>query len=149
MKEGKTSYAPENTSHIYNIPENHSDVRRWSNQIKPWVEGKKDDGIGESFEFDMSYSARQYWDVRILNGYVDPLKPHLFKENNRIKKALLETDTGIKKEFEFRDEAEFTQIVLPNSVKHVKLTILEFYKGTKYRDTCITSVEVSEKLSEK
>ena len=149
LKEGKTSYAPENTSRIYNIPENYSDVRRWSNQIKPWVEGKKDDGIGESFEFDMSYSARQYWDVRILNGYVDPLKPHLFKENNRIKRALLETDTGIKKEFEFRDEAEFTQIILPDDVKHVKLTILEVYKGTKYRDTCITSVEVSEKLSEK
>ena len=97
----------------------------------------------------MSSSARFPRDVRILNGYVDPLKPHLFKENNRIKKALLQTDTGIKKEFEFRDEVEFTQIILPEDVKHVKLTILEVYKGTKYQDTCITSVEVLEKASEK
>ena len=149
LKEGKTSYAAENTGKIYAMPLNYSEVNLWSNQIRPWAEGKKDAGIGETFEFDMSYSARQEWDIRILNGYVDPLKPHLFKENNRIKKARLETDTGIKKEFEFRDEVEFTQIILPNNVKHVKLTILEVYKGTKYQDTCITSVEVAEKANEK
>lgn len=149
LKEGATSYLPANTTQIYNKPANYQQVKRWNNQIKPWVEGKKDDGIGETFEFDMSSPARQDWDIRILNGYVDPLKPHLFKENNRIKKALLETDTGIKKEFEFHDEVEFTQFILPSDVKHVKLTILEVYKGTKYRDTCITSVEVNEKMSEK
>ncbi len=131
------------------MPANYKQVNLWSNQIKPWVEGKKGDGIGETFEFDMSYSAGEPWDIRILNGYVDPLKPHLFKENNRIKKALLETDTGIKKEFDFRDEVEFTQIILTGDVKHVKLTILEVYKGTKYQDTCITAVEVNEKANEK
>lgn len=150
LKEGKTSYAPENTTGIYKVLWNSYDsVNTWSNQTKPWVEGKKDDGIGETFEFDMAYSARLNWDIRILNGYVDPLKPHLFKENNRIKKALLETDTGIKKEVEFRDEAEFTQIILPTDVKHVKFTIREVYKGTKYRDTCITSIEINEKYSER
>ena len=149
LKDGKTSYAPENTARIYAMPLLYKQVNLWSNQIKPWAEGKKGDGIGETFEFDMSSSARFPRDVRILNGYVDPLKPHLFKENNRIKKALLQTDTGIKKEFEFRDEVEFTQIILPEDVKHVKLTILEVYKGTKYQDTCITSVEVLEKASEK
>ena len=126
------------------------EIASWSSQIRPWVEGKKGDGIEESFEFDINYPTRGLpLDIRILNGYVDPLKPHLFKENNRIKKALLETDTGIKKEFEFRDEVEFTQIILPSDVKHIKLTILEVYKGTKYQDTCITSVEVNRKESEK
>ena len=149
LKEGKTSYAPENTGKNYALTANHKQVNLWSNQIRPWAEGKKGDGIGETFEFDMSYSAKRDWDIRILNGYVDPLKPHLFKENNRIKKARLETDTGIKKEFEFRDEVEFTQIILPNNVKHVKLTILDVYKGTKYQDTCITAVEVNERESER
>ncbi|MCR5318990.1 MAG: hypothetical protein K6E22_12255 [Treponema sp.] len=149
LKDGETSYAPENTARIFAMPVLYKQVNLWSNQIKPWAEGKKGDGIGETFEFDMSSSARFPRDVRILNGYVDPLKPHLFKENNRIKKALLQTDTGIKKEFEFRDEVEFTQIILPQDVKHVKLTILEVYKGTKYQDTCITAVEVLEKVSEK
>ncbi len=149
LREGSTLYVPEATTQNYAVPGNYQPVRKWSNQIKPWVEGKKDDGIGESFEFDMSHPARELWDIRILNGYVDPLKPHLFKENNRIKKALLETDTGIIKEIQFRDEVEFTQVILPKDVKHVKLTILEIYKGTKYQDTCITSVEVKEKVNEK
>lgn len=149
LKEGSTSYEPENTTRIYNKPARFQQIKRWNKQIKPWVEGKKDDGIGETIEFDMSYSAREHWDIRILNGYADPLKPNLFRENNRIKKALLETDTGIKEEIEFRDEVEFTQVILPNNVKHVKLTILEVYKGTKYRDTCITSIEVNQKMNEK
>lgn len=149
LREGNTLYVPEATTQNYAVPGNYQPVRKWSNQIKPWVEGKKDDGIGESFEFDISHSARELWDIRLLNGYVDPLKPHLFKENNRIKKALLETDTGIIKEIQFRDEVEFTQVILPKDVKHVKLTILEIYKGTKYQDTCITSVEVKEKVNEK
>lgn len=149
LKEGKTSYEAQNTSKIYNMMTKR-EIASWSSQIRPWVEGKKGDGIEESFEFDINYPTRGLpLDIRILNGYVDPLKPHLFKENNRIKKALLETDTGIKKEFEFRDEVEFTQIILPSDVKHIKLTILEVYKGTKYQDTCITSVEVNRKESEK
>lgn len=149
LKEGKTSYEAENTAKIYNMMTKR-EIASWSSQIRPWVEGKKGDGIGESFEFDTTYPKGGLpLDVRILNGYVDPLKPHLFKENNRIKKALLETDTGIKKEFEFRDEVEFTQIILPSDVKHIKLTILEVYKGTKYQDTCITAVEVNRKQSER
>ncbi|MBQ4496875.1 MAG: hypothetical protein II973_05135 [Spirochaetaceae bacterium] len=149
LKEGKTSYEAENTAKIYNMMAKR-EIALWNSQIRPWVEGKKGDGIGESFEFDTTYPKGGLpLDIRILNGYVDPLKPHLFKENNRIKKALLETDTGIKKEFEFRDEVEFTQIILPSDVKHIKLTILEVYKGTKYQDTCITSVEVNRKQSER
>ena len=149
LKEGKTSYEAENTAKIYNMMTKR-EIASWSSQIRPWVEGKKGDGIGESFEFDTTYPKGGLpLDVRILNGYVDPLKPHLFKENNRIKKALLETDTGIKKEVEFRDEVVFTQIILPDNVKHIKLTILEVYKGTKYQDTCITSVEVNRKQSER
>lgn len=149
LKEGKTSYEAENTAKIYNMMTKR-EIASWSSQIRPWVEGKKGDGIGESFEFDTTYPKGGLpLDIRILNGYVDPLKPHLFKENNRIKKALLETDTGIKKEFEFRDEVEFTQIILPSDVKHIKLTILEVYKGTKYQDTCITAVEVNRKQSER
>lgn len=149
LKEGKTSYEAENTAKIYNMMAKR-EIALWNSQIRPWVEGKKGDGIGESFEFDTTYPKGGLpLDIRILNGYVDPLKPHLFKENNRIKKALLETDTGIKKEFEFRDEVEFTQIILPSDVKHIKLTILEVYKGTKYQDTCITAVEVNRKQSER
>ncbi len=149
LVEKKYSYAPDNTCKVYSVPALFKEVQFFSNQISPWVEGKSGDGIGETFEFDVLYRPKYPLDIRILNGYVDPLKPHLFKQNNRIKKALIETDTGIKKEVMFRDEVEFTQIILPEDVKHVKLTILEVYKGTKYQDTCITSVELTSKVSER
>ena len=108
----------------------------------PWVEGVKGPGIGESIEFDMPPS-RWGWDIYILNGYVDVFKPHLFRENNRIKKARIETDTGESFIVEFNDCVEFKKIELSWKVdpKKVKITILEVYKGTKYDDTCITSID--------
>ena len=55
----------------------------------PWVEGKEDYGIGEYLEFELNqdiYKNNSYngWIIRILNGYVNPEKPHLYKENSNI-----------------------------------------------------------------
>ena len=148
LKEGSKTYAPENVLSVYARSTYNDHNQRWSNKITPWVEGKKGDGIGEYVEFDIP-SGLPYVDIRILNGYVDPLKPHLYKENNRIKKALIETDTEGKKEITFEDVPEFTQIALPYKTRHFKLTILEVYKGSKYQDTCITAIETGVVQSEK
>lgn len=116
----------------------------WKNNI-PWVEGKSDDGIGEFIEFDIlldDLTGLSGINLRILGGYVDPLKPHLFKQNNRIKKLLVETTEGFSKELSFKDAVEFTKIELPKDTKHVKLTIKEVYKGSKYSDTCITAIQM-------
>jgi hypothetical protein len=105
----------------------------------PWVEGVKGPGIGETIEFD-NIPSRYGFYIVILNGYVDPLKPYLFRENNRIKKLKVETDTGYSEVIEFNDQVEFKMVKYPYEAAKVKLTILEVYKGTKYDDTCITSM---------
>jgi hypothetical protein len=121
----------------------------WLKDNVPWVEGKDGDGIGECFEFDL-YPNKDYrftrYEIRILNGYVNPLLPHLFKENNRIKTALVETDKGYKAEISFEDVVEFTEFFIPmvkDGPTHVKITIKEVYKGTKYSDTAVTALEVN------
>lgn len=148
LNEGTKIYSPENILAVYATSTYNDHNQKWSNKITPWVEGKKGDGIGEYIEFDIPAEI-PYADIRILNGYVNPLKPHLYKENNRIKKALIETDTEGKKEITFEDVPEFTQIALPYRTKHFKLTILDVYPGTKYQDTCITAIEIGVVQSEK
>ncbi|MGI5173095.1 hypothetical protein H0R92_05785 [Treponema sp. OMZ 840] len=142
LKDAFYEYAPEGTMKVFNPSE---DPGFWVKNNIPWAEGKKDDGIGEFIEFDIvptDWRAVVGIDLRILNGYVDPLKPHLFYENNRLKKALLETDGGFTAEISFNDTVEFTSVTLPKETVHVKLTIKEVYLGTKYRDTCISAFDM-------
>ncbi len=60
---------------------------------------KTDDGIGEYIEFDITLEPLNR-DVaitlRILGGYVDPLKPYLFKENGRPKNTAGRNRYGIQ-----------------------------------------------------
>ncbi|MBO4704433.1 MAG: hypothetical protein J5647_01705 [Spirochaetaceae bacterium] len=127
----------------------------WVRDNIPWVEGKTGDGIGEYIEFDL-YPSTDYrhdkYRIRILNGYVNPLLPHLFKENNRIKTATVETDKGYKDTISFEDVVEFTDFFIPmkkDDPTHVKITIDEVYKGSKYSDTSITALEANYQLWEK
>ena len=78
----------------------------------------------------------------LVNGYVDPIRPYLFKQNNRVKTFLVETNTGYSKDLTFRDEVEFTFVDLPAGTTRIKLTIKDVHKGTKYDDTCLSSAYV-------
>ena len=87
--------------------------------------------------------------LTILNGYVDPLKPHLFYENNRVKTMLVTTNEGESVTIHFNDVVEFTTIQLPVTTTHVTLTIQEVYKGSKYSDTCISALDANHQLWDK
>ena len=123
-------------------------------QNLPWAEGKADEGIGESIEFDIMSVYNAYSDgagrkeiegdiyVSILNGFVNPYKQPLFYENNRIKKASIYVDGKKYMDLNFNDFVEFTEFKIPSDSKHVKIVIDEVYKGTKYNDTCVTKIDV-------
>ncbi len=161
LKDKYHTYSADGMLSVYEKKTNSADeyMRQipdyWVKDNIPWVEGKADDGIGEYFEFDLSpnndYRFTRY-EIRILNGYVNPLLPNLFKENNRIKTAIVETDKGYKTEIHFEDAVEFTEFFIPmvkDSRTHVKITIKEVYKGSKYSDTAVTALEVNHMLWDK
>ena len=114
----------------------------------PWVEGKEDYGIGEYLEFELNqnvYKSNSYsgWTISILNGYVNPEKPHLYKENSRLKSATLIVDDKKEIKIQFNDYVEITNVKISGEVKKIKLIIDDVYKGTKYKDTCITGISAS------
>ena len=114
----------------------------------PWVEGKEDYGIGEYLEFELDqnvYKNNSYsgWTISILNGYVNPEKPHLYKENSRLKSATLIVDDKKEIKIQFNDYVEITNVKIPGEAKKIKLIIDDVYKGTKYKDTCITGISAS------
>lgn len=117
----------------------------WLKNNIPWVEGKSGDGIGEFIEFDVKIPQNCIYSyIGIIGGYVNPLKPHLFKQNNRLRKVLVETDAGYSWNHYFEDAVKIQYISIPSESKHVKITIKEVYKGSRYDDTCITAIMFKE-----
>jgi hypothetical protein len=116
---------------------------------KPWATGKDPAGMIIEVEFKMPYSKyagrikNKSDHLVILNGYVNPLKRHLFRENRRVKTlkiSSLDETEPFEMLVSFDDAAEFKRIAFPAKVNKVALTILEYYEGSKYKDLCIQMI---------
>ena len=62
--------------------EGKSDPFTCNTLATPWVEGVPGNGEGETLEVSFTYSNDF---IIILNGYIDPAKTHLFKQNGKDK----------------------------------------------------------------
>lgn len=147
LTDKRHEYKPENVKYTMYT----GDCEEWgfTETVVPWVEGKDGYGIGEWIEYDISSFSQWREDLKnrnarlyILNGYVNPKLPHLYKENSRIKKATLIIDDSTEIKIEFDDIVEFKCVELGRPFTKVRLIIDEVYKGTKYDDTCITAITV-------
>ena len=107
----------------------------------PWVENATGAGKGEWIEFFLN-SPQSI--VYILNGFVDPGRPHLFRENSRMKVASITGWTSSGEMFQqtvyFCDFVYFKTVVLPSPVTKIRITIGDTYSGLKWQDTAISAV---------
>lgn len=106
-----------------------------------WVEGIPGDGIGEWIDF-LFYPKQEIKAISIINGYV---KNELtYQANNRLKRVKISFDDGVSFETELKDgqmQAQMIELPEPKNVEQFRITILEVYNGTKYKDTCISEVD--------
>ena len=88
---------------------------------------------------EVKESIRSFY---ILNGYVDFNKQSLYRNNARAKKIQIfdKETTSIVGEFSLIDKVIYQLIMLPKSVKHFEIRIIESYPGNKYSDLCISSI---------
>ena len=121
----------------------------------PWVEGVEGDGIGEWIEVEVASNPKygtKY--LMVLNGFVDVRRPHLYKENNRIKEATLICTPSIGNGDPFEIKINFEDFVYVKKIEFekpcikVKIRIDSVYEGEKYEDTCITSIFTPGTISE-
>lgn len=101
---------------------------------KPWVEGEPDYGIGLKIELS------SYWHIIFIStGFISFNNPKLFMENSR-PKTLRFIFKDINKDFavELKDTPDPQCIEIPKDCKGTcEIEIVDVYKGTKYKDTCI------------
>ena len=110
-----------------------------------WVEGKKDEGIGEYLEYYFENDSPRITEIIISNGYMK--SEETWKNNNRVKKLKLYVNGvpfGILNLKDSRTDQYFEIGTLGHNKNRtdliLKFEILEVYKGSKYNDTAITEI---------
>lgn len=129
-----------------------------------WVEGSPDYGIGEYFELK-DWIPMGEGEIGILNGY--QYNKSVWETNSRVKKFSVSLDGKEVFILELDDVMGVQRFYLPQKVYDkiagtytettneqggysvssnndgggvLRFTIIEVYKGTKYKDTCITGI---------
>ena len=110
-----------------------------------WVEGKKDEGIGEYLEYYFKNDSPRITEIIISNGYMK--SEETWKNNNRVKKLKLYVNGvpfGVLNLKDSRTDQYFSVGTLGHNKNGtdliLKFEILEVYKGSKYNDTAITEI---------
>ncbi|SIQ95627.1 hypothetical protein SAMN05920897_11955 [Alkalispirochaeta americana] len=109
--------------------------------IYPWVEDVEGPGIGEWIQIDISEGRDRFY---VLNGFVDPYRPHLYKMNSRVKAATVigttEDGRSLEQQVRFLDFVYFKTIQFPEPVVSMRLVIDSAYPGSRWQDTAISAI---------
>jgi len=103
-----------------------------------WVEGAEGYGIGET----LTLTLHQIFNLYFSSGFVSFSRPHLYRENTRIKRIRVTNEEGESEVILLRDTPHFQELELEMGLGFgvFKIEILEVYPGTKYQDTCVNSI---------
>jgi hypothetical protein len=119
----------------------------------PWVEGVEGDGIGESITLNVKRPLPLFG-ILIQPGYYDYDDKEPWLKNNRV--AALEITLNNEHTFtESIPDEHFERPYLirvrdyTKPVNKIKLVIKSVYRGTQFRDTCISLVELRAPLTKK
>ena len=145
-----STLAPQGKHH-YEVENIKADPQR--EVLSPWCEGANGDGVGESITLDVKRPLPLYG-ILIRPGYWDYGDDKVWKKNNRV--AALEITLN--------DEQTFTETIpdemfqepylirvrdYTKPVNKIKLVIKGVHRGTQFRDTCISLVELRAPLAKK
>ena len=149
-----TDYDATATSTLAPQGKNHYEVENIkgrSEEGSPWAEGAKDDGIGESITLTVKRPLPLYG-IRIRPGYWGDEKS--WKKNNRV--AALEITLNDERTFTetipdetFRRSYLIRVLDYTKPVTKIKMVIKGVHRGTQFRDTCISLVELRTPLANK
>lgn len=108
---------------------------------KPWVEGEEAYGIGVKINSPIindPSSGERF--LTISNGYVSYRRPELYEMNSRVKTIRIrDIESGKLKDVTIPDSPNMFRIPLYDTITRggIEIVILDVYKGTRFKDTCI------------
>lgn len=125
-QQGKRAYGPKGLLDYYGV----SDA---------WCEGVAGNGLGETIVIRIKRGPA-FRRLLLKNGYSRSQKS--FRNNGRLKRVRITSDTGIDMKVQLQDQPQEQVIRLPKVAPHkwIRVEILAVYSGARYRDTCVTAL---------
>lgn len=128
-------------------------IKGHSEEGSPWAEGVEGDGIGENITLNVKRPLPLYG-ILIRPGYWEYGSENAWWKNNRV--AALEITLNDEQTFtETIPDEPFQEPYLirvrdyTKPIKKIRLVIKGVHRGTQFRDTCISLVELRAALSQK
>ncbi len=133
-----------------------ANVGQWGTSLKEkyphaWIEGVEGYGIGESITFKFPKEAFEEAKIEdkinfngfiVVNGYCK--NKQTWQDNSRVKRVLIAHNGRPLYEAKFHNSMNIQRVYFDNIYLKpgdtVKVTILEVYRGDKYRDTAISEL---------
>jgi len=109
-----------------------------------WCEAVDGDGIGEAVTVEFSEPV-SFDEIQVVNGFATK---ESWAINNRIKTLQITQVAGEhfqRKSYELKDGIKNWQSIkfeLPQTAQTIEFKIMDVYRGTKYRDTCLDDVRL-------
>jgi hypothetical protein len=98
-------------------------------------------GIGETITLRLE-RRQAVRTLSLTNGYAK--SNDTFRANGRVKRALVETDRGLRTVVSLKDTVEPQTLRIPKAtIGWIRLTIAEVFAGDKHADTCVTGFSVN------
>ena len=107
----------------------------YHNRTPPFAIGaSKIKGLTIDIEFTTEATG-----MLLLNGFIDLRRPHLYKDNARIKEFVIIID-GVEQYYTLADEVRFQETGFKKPTKKIVMKIVSYYQGGKYQDICLSSI---------
>ena len=108
-----------------------------------WSEGVQGDGIGQWIQFDFSpdFIVDK---IGIRNGYQ---KKNRYRQNGRVKEATIVYSDHTTQKIYLKDTKAVQYInCKPIPTRFIRIVIDDVFRGTKWRDTCISEIDLYLKI---
>ncbi len=109
-----------------------------------WCEGVSGDGIGQWIEIDLGHET-VVQGFKIVNGYDKEGRFDRWEANGRLAKVEITTDTGHSYTATFEDDRKSHRWTFDGAgirAHTVRFTIRSVFRGSRYHDTCISTLRL-------
>jgi hypothetical protein len=136
LTENDIEYSPDNLLKRFFSTDREFPYDYWSRTLPLAVDNSQINIFEMEIEFQDKVEG-----ILILNGFVDFYRPHLYKDNSRIKEIqIIDKDGNFEQNYNIQDIIEFQEIIFPVLSDNIIIKIISFYNGTKYTDICCSAI---------
>jgi hypothetical protein len=136
LKENNLEYSSHNLLKKFFFTDGEFRYEYWSKTLPLAVGNDQMDIFEMNIQFKSAVEG-----ILLLNGFVDFYRPHLYRDNRRIREIkITDKQNQIETNYILEDKIEFQEILFPQLSDNISIKIVSYYEGNRYTDICCSAI---------